>query len=217
MTALRLFSLAAAAGIAAGALGVYVMGSPTGNNPQPATAAIDTASTEACAAKTQRASTVGAAAQGEVAAMMAADPPRQLSNLAFNGPQGEPMSLADLHGKVTLVNLWATWCAPCRHEMPALDELQRDLGSDRFEVVAINVDTGDDEKPTAFLNEIGVGALAYYRDSTMGVFNDLRAGGLAMGLPVTLLIDEDGCLLANMNGPAEWASQDAKNLIAAAM
>src|SRR5690606_27618312 len=99
---------------------------------------------------------------------------------------------------------------------PALNHLQKELGDDGFEVVAVNVDTGGDDKPRAFLDETGVDALGYYRDSTLALFNDLKRRGLALGLPVTLLVDAKGCLLAHMNGPAEWASEDAKALIAAA-
>src|SRR5690606_40778397 len=109
------------------------------------------------------------------------------------------------------------WCAPCREEMPALNQLQKERGGAGFEVVAVNVDTGDDEKPKRFLEETKVDALGYYRDSTLGLFNELKRRGLAFGLPVTLLVDEEGCLLANMNGPAEWASPDAKRLIEAAL
>jgi hypothetical protein len=79
------------------------------------------------------------------------------------------------------------------------------------------VETGDDTKPKAFLDEINVDSLAFYRDNTVGLFNELRRRNLALGLPVTLLIDEEGCLLAHMNGPAEWASPDAKALIRAAL
>jgi thiol-disulfide isomerase/thioredoxin len=122
--------------------------------------------------------------------------------------------MAGLSGKTVLLNLWATWCAPCRHEMPALNQLQAEEGGADFEVVAINVDTGSDEKPKRFLEETQVDALGYYRDATMGVFNELKRRGLALGLPVTVLIDGDGCMLAHMNGPAEWASADAKALIA---
>ncbi|TIP70556.1 MAG: TlpA family protein disulfide reductase, partial [Mesorhizobium sp.] len=74
-----------------------------------------------------------------------------------------------------------------------------------FEVVAVNVDAGDDSKPKKFLEETGVEALGYYRDSTMALFNDLKTRGLALGLPVTMLIDAEGCLIAHMNGPAEWS------------
>ena len=101
--------------------------------------------------------------------------------------------------------------------MPALNELQTTMGGADFEVVAVNVDTGGDEKPKAFLEEIGVDELAYYRDPSLELFNSLKRQGLAVGLPVTLLIDKEGCLLAHMNGPAEWASDDARLLIEAAM
>ncbi len=216
----RLIALAIVGGMTAGALGVYLLGAPSGNNarePLAVAAAGDPAGERACAAKAAKAQAVGEAARGEVAAMMGASPPVSLAGLAFNAPDGTPMTVADLSGKTLLINLWATWCAPCRHEMPALNQLQEEMGSDAFEVVAVNVDTGGDEKPKAFLAETGVDALGYYRDSTLALFNDLKRRGLAFGLPVTLLVDGDGCLLANMNGPAEWASPDAKRLIEAAM
>ncbi len=213
----RLIGIAAVAGVLAGALGVYVMGGPSGNNEQaPATAAVDPAAAAACEAKTEKVALLDPLITGEVAAMLPADPPRLVGDLAFNDPQGTRMQLSDI-GKVTLVNLWATWCAPCREEMPALNELQDEMGGETFEVVAVNVDTGDDEKPTAFLDEIGVASLGYYRDNTLGIFNELRRRNLALGLPVTLLVDADGCLLGHMNGPAEWASEDAKALIEAAL
>lgn len=126
------------------------------------------------------------------------------------------MTLADHSGKLLLVNLWATWCVPCREEMPALNALQKDMGSDSFEVIAVNVDTGDDTKPKKFLTDTGVDALGYYRDNSLDLFNDVKARGLALGLPVTLLVDGDGCLLANMNGPADWASDDAKRFLTSA-
>jgi thiol-disulfide isomerase/thioredoxin len=127
------------------------------------------------------------------------------------------MTIADHAGKTVLLNLWATWCAPCRAEMPALDALQKEKGGDAFEVVAVNVDTGDDAKPKKFLKEIGVETLGYYRDATMGLFNEAKKRGLALGLPVTMLIDGEGCLIAHMNGPAEWSSPDAKRLVEAAV
>jgi len=213
----RLIGIAAVAGVLAGALGVYVMGGPSGNNaPVPGAVAPDPAEVAACEAKTEAVAAIDPLITGEVAAMLPADPPRRVSDLAFNDPEGQPMRLGDL-GKVTLVNLWATWCAPCREEMPALDQLQAEMGGEDFEVVAVNIDTGDDAKPKAFLEETGVDRLAYYRDNTLGLFNDLKRRNLALGLPVTLLVDADGCLLGHMNGPAEWASGDAKKLIEAAM
>ena len=200
------------AGALAGGLGLYVKGGLSGNN----LASAPEAASEECELDPDTLAAVDQAIGGEVAAMLPADPPQQLSSLAFNGPDGAPMTLGDLGGKTLLVNLWATWCAPCRAEMPALDALQAEMGSDDFEVVAINVDSGGDEKPRKFLEETGVSSLAYYRDNTIGVFNDLKRRSLALGLPVTLLVDPKGCLIANMNGPAEWASDDARRLITAA-
>jgi thiol-disulfide isomerase/thioredoxin len=211
----RLIVLAALAGVVAGALAVYVRETGSGNNaPLQASAAPADA---VCAASQAKGKAVADAATGEVAALLAADQPTNLSTLAFNDPSGKPMSLADHSGKTVLLNLWATWCAPCRAEMPALDQLQARDGSDRFEVVAVNVDTGDDSKPKAFLSETGVHALGYYRDNTLTLFNELKKRGLALGLPVTLLIDPQGCLLAGMNGPAHWAGPDAERVIKTAL
>ena len=211
----RIVALAAAAGIVAGGIAVYVTGGLSGNNGSVVAAAPDPDKAAACEAKADAARAIASEAKGEVAAMLAADPPQLLSDLAFDGPDGTPMTLADRAGKVLLVNLWATWCAPCRKEMPALDALQKEAGGDDFEVVAVNVDTGGDEKPKKFLGEIGIENLAFYRDDTLELFNTLKRRGLALGLPVTLLVDRERCLMAHMNGPAEWAGEDARRLVAA--
>ncbi|HEV2897542.1 MAG TPA: TlpA disulfide reductase family protein [Pseudaminobacter sp.] len=216
----RLLAVAALAGALAGAVAVYVSATLSGNNAPPSAAGAVVnadANSRLCAAKAERARTVAAAATGEVAAMLPADPPQSLKTLAFNAPDGNAMTVADHAGKTLLVNLWATWCAPCRAEMPALDALQKELGSEKFEVVAVNVDTGDDAKPKKFLADTGVEALGYYRDNTMATFEELKTRGLALGLPVTLLVNGEGCLLAHMNGPAEWSSDDAKKLIGVAL
>lgn len=213
----RLILAALVAGVLAGAVAVYVSESGSGNNAPAEVAAGGSKDDIACAAKADRAKKVAAAATGQVAALLPADPPQSLRNLAFNGPDGKLMTLADHAGKTVLLNLWATWCAPCRAEMPALDALQKDKGSDAFQVVAVNVDAGDDAKPKKFLSDIGVEGLGFYRDATMALFNDVKTRGLALGLPVTMLIDGEGCLIAHMNGPAEWSSPDAKRLVEAAL
>ncbi|MEQ1953677.1 thiol:disulfide interchange protein TlpA [Mesorhizobium yinganensis] len=222
----RAMLTAMVAGALAGAVAVYVTGGFSGNllargsgdtiQRAAPVAAAPGEEADSCPAKADRAKTVAASATGQVAAMLPADPPQSLSKLAFNAPDGKPMTLADRAGKIVLLNLWATWCAPCRAEMPALDALQKEAGDDGFEVIAVNVDTGDDTKPKKFLTETQVSSLGYYRENTLDLFNDLKKRGLALGLPVTLLIDGDGCLLAHMNGPAEWAGEDAKKLIQAA-
>jgi thiol-disulfide isomerase/thioredoxin len=231
----RALLLAVIAGALAGAVAVYVRGGFSGNTVpepaamsaddavvrggavrQPATASETVNKADTCAAKVDRAKAVAAAATGQVAALLPADPPQSLAALTFNAPDGKPMTLAQRAGKTVLLNLWATWCAPCRAEMPALDALQKEAGGSDFEVIAVNVDTGDDTKPKKFLAETKIGSLAYYRENTLELFNDLKQRGLALGLPVTLLIDEQGCLLAHMNGPAEWSGGDAKRLISVA-
>jgi len=210
----RMMVIAALAGALAGAVAVYVSTTLSGNTAGSEIVAVsDPSADSVCEAKSLRAKTVADAAIGQVAAMLPADPPQSLATLAFNATDGKPMTLAERGGKTVLLNLWATWCAPCRAEMPALNALQKEMGGDSFEVVAVNVDTGDDVKPKKFLAETGVDTLGYYRDNTLGLFNELKTRGLALGLPVTLLIDGEGCLLAHMNGPAEWSGPDAKRLI----
>ena len=213
----RLVLAALVAGLLAGAVAVYVTENRSGNNASADAAAADGQGDVACAAKAGQAKRIAASATGEVAALLPADPPQSLKSLAFNGADGKPMSLADHAGKTVLLNLWATWCAPCRAEMPALDALQKAKGGDKFEVVAVNVDTGDDAKPRKFLDEIGVRMLGFYRDPTLGLFNEAKKRGLALGLPVTMLIDGEGCLVAHMNGPAEWSGPDAARVIDAAL
>lgn len=155
--------------------------------------------------------------RGEVAAVKVADEPRKLPELAFRDASGQPKSLADWRGRTVLLNLWATWCVPCRKEMPALDALQDKLGAPDFEVVAVNIDTRDPEKPKNWLQGVGVDHLAYYADANAKVFQDLKAVGKAIGMPTTLLVDPNGCEIASLAGPAEWASDDGLKLVRAAL
>jgi len=186
--------------------GVYGIGRLRGN---PADAA--------CRPAVEAAARIAPLAHGEVAALAVAHTPFRVPDLAFRDADGRERQLADWRGRTVLLNLWATWCVPCRKEMPALDALEGDLGGPRFEVVAVNIDTRDPQKPLAFLKEVGVKRLAYYSDPSAKVFQDLKLAGKALGMPTTLLINGDGCELGNMAGPAEWASDDAVRLIAAAM
>ena len=211
LPSVRLIMIAGIAGVLAGAVAVYVRNTGSGNGEAPLLAQ----SSGTCEGAIEKVTSVSEFSRGQVAAMVAAEPPRPL-DLAFKGPDGKDLKTADFAGKTVLLNLWATWCGPCREEMPALNALQKEMGGEDFEVVAVNIDTGDDEKPKAFLSEYGVDALGYYRDSSMGVFNALKKEGLAFGLPVTLVMDQKGCLISAMNGPAAWDSPDAKALITAA-
>ena len=156
-------------------------------------------------------------AHGELAALVVADSPRRLPPLAFKDAAGKPKSLAEWEGRTVLLNLWATWCVPCRKEMPALDALQRQLGGPGFEVVAVNIDTRDPDKPKAWLAETGIKDLAYYADPSAKIFQDLKAVGKAFGMPTTLVVDPSGCEIAALAGPAEWASGDALTFMKTAL
>ncbi|HEX8166682.1 MAG TPA: TlpA disulfide reductase family protein [Beijerinckiaceae bacterium] len=170
-----------------------------------------------CRAAKPAAERLAPLARGEVAAVKVETDPKPLPDLSFSGPDGRRLTLAELKGKTVLLNLWATWCVPCRQEMPALDRLQGELGGKDFEVVAVNIDTRNLDKPRAWLEAAGVTRLAYYADPEAKVFQDLRQIGKAVGMPTTLLIDPEGCELAHLSGPAEWASEDALKLVRAAL
>jgi thiol-disulfide isomerase/thioredoxin len=171
----------------------------------------------ACAGAVAAAKRLAPLVRGEMAALALADRPRRLPELSFSDGEGKTVRLADFRGRSVLVNLWATWCVPCRKEMPALDALEAKLGGPGFTVVAINLDTGDSAKPRKFLNDIGVKHLAYFQDASTNVFQELkRYGRSIIGLPATLLVDRNGCELGTLAGPAEWASEDALALLRAA-
>jgi thiol-disulfide isomerase/thioredoxin len=197
-----------AAAVAGTVAGVYVSLALYGKN-QPEIAA-------ACAATPALAARTESFAKGEVAAFRTADAPEYLADIAFKAPDGADLSLKDFAGKTVLLNLWATWCVPCRTEMPALDRLEAEMGSDTFTVAAVNIDLNNPERAKEFLDEIGVERLAFYSDPSSGLFMDLKRRGLAFGLPVTLLIDGNGCRVGSVEGPAAWDSDEAKALIGAA-
>jgi len=171
----------------------------------------------ACRAAVDLARKLGPLAHGEVAALTMAEAPLRLPDLAFEDADGKPKKLSDWRGRTVLVNLWATWCVPCRREMPALEDLQTKLGGKDFEVVAINIDTRDPEKPKNFLKEANLTKLDYFSDQKAKVFQDLKSVGRALGMPTSVLVDGAGCEIATIAGPAEWASDDAVKLITAAM
>jgi thiol-disulfide isomerase/thioredoxin len=155
--------------------------------------------------------------KGEVAAANSPKKAVPIAALDFLGPDGRPLSLSAFRGKVVLVNLWATWCVPCREEMPALDKLQATLGSQDFQVAAINIDTARLERARSFLKDVGVANLTFYSDPKADVFYRLKTAGKAVGLPTSILIGRDGCEIAAMAGPANWASADALDFIRAAL
>jgi thiol-disulfide isomerase/thioredoxin len=170
----------------------------------------------ACRGAVDLARKIGPLAHGEVAALTMANAPLRLPDLAFQDADGKPKKLSDWRGKTVLVNLWATWCVPCRKEMPALEGLQTKLEGPNFEVVAINIDTRDSEKPKNFLKEANLTRLGFFSDEKAKVFQDLKSIGRALGMPTSVLVDGQGCEIATIAGPAEWDSDDAVKLITAA-
>jgi thiol-disulfide isomerase/thioredoxin len=196
-----------AAGVAVGLAGVYGISLLLGNRP------IDAA----CRPTVEAAQRIAPFARGEVAAMNAASRPILLPDLTFRDGNGAERRLSEWLGRTVLFNLWATWCLPCRKEMPALDQLQATLGGADFEVVAVNIDTRDADKPRAWLQEVGITRLAYYADANAKVFQDLKQAGKAWGMPTTILVDRAGCEIGTLAGPAEWASEDAIRLVSAAL
>lgn len=156
-------------------------------------------------------------AHGEVAALTMATTPLKLPDLTFTDADGKPRKLSDWHGRTVLLNLWATWCVPCRKEMPALEGLETKLGGPDFEVVAVNIDTRDPEKPRNFLKEEKLTRLKFFSDQNAKVFQDLKNIGRALGMPTSVLVDGQGCEIGTIAGPADWASDDAVKLISAAV
>jgi thiol-disulfide isomerase/thioredoxin len=169
----------------------------------------------ACPAAKAVAARLAPLAQGEVAALSVDKNPRPAVDISFAGADGKKLTLADFKGRNVLLNLWATWCAPCRSEMPALDRLQAKRGGADFEVVAVNIDTSRLDRPKAFLIDAGVKSLNSYADPSADSFETLRVAGKALGLPTSLLIGPDGCELAVMAGPAKWDSPDAVKVVTA--
>jgi thiol-disulfide isomerase/thioredoxin len=169
----------------------------------------------ACHAAVETAARIAPLVHGEVAALATAQTPFHVPDLSFKDAQGRDRTLADWRGRTILVNLWATWCVPCRREMPALDALQAGLGGPKFQVVAVNIDTRDPQKPLAFLKQAGITHLAYYSDRSAQVFETLRTAGKAFGMPTTLLVDPKGCEIGTMAGPAQWSSDDGVKLVRA--
>jgi len=209
-SAKKRLAMVLAGGIAGGVVGlagVYGVSTLTRNAGGDAT----------CRPAVELARKIAPLARGEVAAVNVAKSPLRVPDLAFQDSAGKQVTLGHWRGRTVLLNLWATWCVPCRKEMPALDALEQRLGGPQFEVVTVNIDTRDPDKPRAWLKEVGVQKLAYFADPTAKTFQELKSIGRAFGMPTTLLIDPKGCEIGTIAGPAEWASDDAIKLINAAL
>ena len=139
--------------------------------------------------------------------------PEESSAVVFTKADGTEMSLADFEGKTILLNFWATWCAPCRKEMPALNEAQKVLGGDKFQVVAVATGRNDLGAINAFFTEYGVENLEVYLDPNSALGRDMGI----FGLPITVVLDPSGKEIARMRGEADWASEEAFAILRAAI
>ena len=160
---------------------------------------------------------IDAAAVGLLAALTGTGEGRGYADLGFADEAGAPKTIADFVGKRLLVNFWASWCIPCREEMPALQAIADQYNSDTFMVLPINLDVGEEglAKARKFLEDEGLTHLPLYADSSFDAFKRLQQQAVAVGLPATLLLDEKGCELGVLQGPAAWDSSDGKAVVEA--
>ena len=137
------------------------------------------------------------------------DAPKALENLVFTNAQGKEQSLAAFQGQFLVVNFWATWCAPCREEMPSLSALQTHFADQPVKILAVSLDRGSPDKPLSFLQDLGVENLVFLHDPKSVTARQIGA----FGLPTTLLVDAQGREIGRLLGEAEWDTQAIKDLI----
>ncbi|MGC6475869.1 MAG: TlpA family protein disulfide reductase [Parvibaculales bacterium] len=137
------------------------------------------------------------------------DVPKALENLVFTNAQGKEQSLAAFQGQFLVVNFWATWCAPCREEMPSLSALQTHFADQPVKILAVSLDRGSPDKPLSFLQDLGVENLVFLHDPKSVTARQIGA----FGLPTTLLVDAQGREIGRLLGEAEWDTQAIKDLI----
>lgn len=127
------------------------------------------------------------------------------SDAVFTHEDGSDMTLAAYEGQYVVLNFWATWCAPCRKEMPFLSALQTQMGGDDFQVVTVATGRNPRAAMERFFDETGVENLPLHADEQQSLSRSLGV----LGLPATLIIDPDGQELARMTGEADWSSDSA--------
>ncbi len=149
--------------------------------------------------------------QGDMKKLVFWDAPQAVSDQAFTTESGGKMRLADLRGKYLLVNFWATWCAPCRKEMPSLEALHEEFGGDSFAVVTIATGRNSETGIRRFFEEVGVDALPRHTDPKSALARDMAV----LGLPISVLIDPEGREIARLRGDADWNSESARAIVAA--
>lgn len=204
-------ALAAIAGFAT----VYLSFAPSDNGPSRPGESLPAAETQGAPAPGQGGAggVLAGLNTGAMAPLLVRAKPLDVPEVQFLDGGGATKALADFKGKVVLLNIWASWCVPCREEMPALDRLETELGGKDFAVVAVNIDKGGADKARAFLAETGASHLGLYTDPTGKLFAALKA----VGMPTTLVLDRDGKEIGRLVGPADWNSPEAKRVVEAAI
>lgn len=150
-----------------------------------------------------------AARAGDMRKLTLSSDPPDVSHAPLEDESGNPRSLSEWQGKPVLINFWATWCAPCREEMPSLERLQKKMADTPFEVVTVATGRSDARGVDKFLNEIGVTELPRLRDPKMQMARDMGV----LGLPVSVLVDADGKEVARLIGDADWDTPEAVAII----
>ncbi|HET6388336.1 TlpA family protein disulfide reductase [Hyphomicrobium sp.] len=207
--ALWIVALSALAGFGA----VYVIGGRLGNGGAEKSQTAATNAAPPAKEQSGQAPAGSPASLGDMAAFVKKKTPEPLPDITFQDAAGKDVKLSSLKGKTILLNLWATWCEPCREEMPALDRLQKELGSDKFEVVALSLDRKGYDASRKFLDETKANNITLYVDPSAKQGMALKV----LGMPTTILINKDGLEIGRLAGSAKWDSPDAKKLIEAAM
>ncbi|HVJ52969.1 MAG TPA: TlpA disulfide reductase family protein [Aliidongia sp.] len=146
---------------------------------------------------------------GEMIQFSLATPPVPAPEIGFTDAQNAKLDFSAFKGKVTLVNMWATWCVPCVREMPTLETLKETHDSDKFAVVTISEDRGGAKVVDEFFDQHGLGKLTRYLDPKSEIGRGLKL----RGLPTTILLDAEGRELGRFEGGANWASPEAVALI----
>lgn len=208
--------IAAIVGIFILSAGIYAIYGTSGNQ-QGNTVSANLSGDARCQLNEEKIAAIDASAVGDVAGFRGIEEPLDMTFFSFQDGDGNTKTLADWKGKTVLFNLWATWCKPCREEMPLFQELQVQRGGESFEVVPLSVDQGSDEKPKDFYKEIGLDQLPFLHDGTVKSLFDLKKKGVAPGMPTTILVDKNGCGLGVLPGAAHWSSPDALHLIDTAL
>lgn len=151
--------------------------------------------------------------EGDMKKMVFHIAPKPASEKPFLDPEGNPRLLSEFHGQIVLLNFWATWCAPCRKEMPGLDRLQAEFGGDDFQVITLATGRNSPAAIRRFFEEENLANLPQYNDDRQAVARDMGV----LGLPITVILDRDGREIARLRGDADWDSDSAKAIVLALM